>query len=212
MSRPLVKICGLTQPDEARLAVELGADLVGLNFFSRSPRYVEVDQAREVADSVRGKATVVGVFVNSGLSEIQEIDRRVGLDLIQFHGDESLDLLAVFGERAIKAIRLGEEDAIPDLEAFPRIWGFLFDRGGDPRYGGTGHEWRYDRLAKLSSSHTILVAGGIHPGNARRSLVESGADGIDVCSGVEWSAGRKDSDLMKRLFEEVRDGETPSPA
>ena len=212
MSRPLVKICGLTRPDEACRAYELGADLLGLNFYPKSPRYVGIEQARAIADSVRGQAQVVGVFVNSDISEIREIDRRVGLDLIQFHGDEGNDMLRAFGERAIRAIRLGAADALPDFDSFPRVWGFLFDRGGDPRYGGTGQEWRYDLLAPLSSPHRILVAGGIHPGNAKRSLIESGADGIDVCSGVEWSPGRKDSDLMKRLFEEVRDGEVPSPA
>jgi phosphoribosylanthranilate isomerase len=211
MSRSLVKICGLTRPDEACRAYELGADLLGLNFFPKSPRYVEVERAREIADCVRGQAKIVGVFVNSELAEIQRIDRQVGLDLIQFHGDEGYDMLRAYGDRAIRAIRLGEQDAIPDLESFPNVWGFLFDRGGDPRYGGTGQEWRYDRLAALTSSHRILVAGGIHPGNAKRSLTESGADGIDVCSGIEWSPGRKDSDLMQRLFEEVRDGEAPSP-
>ena len=212
MRRPLVKICGLTRPDEAEWAVELGADLLGLNFYSGSPRCLRIEQAREIAEAIRGMTRIVGVFVNSDTTRIEEIDDQVGLDLIQFHGDEREETIQAFGRRALRAYRLSDDDDLPDHHVFPDAWGFLFDRGGDPRYGGTGKTWRYDRLARVSSARKILVAGGIHPGNARDALRSSGAHGIDVCSGVESSPGRKDPRLLQRLFEEVRDGETPYPA
>lgn len=207
MSAPLVKICGLTRVDEAVRAAELGADLIGLNFHPPSPRSLDPAAAREIAVAVRGRATVVGVFVDRGAEEIRSVDEAVGLDLVQLHGDEPDELVRSFGARALKVFRLSEGDPLPRLDRFPAAWGFLFDRAGDPRFGGTGERWAWERLSGLQSERPVLVAGGIGPGTAREALAASGARGIDVCSGVESSPGRKDPELLQRLFEEIRHGE-----
>ena len=199
---PEVKICGVTRVEDAVLAVELGATLLGLNFWPRSPRYLETSRAREIADAVRGRVPLVGVFVDASRAEVEAVDGAVGLDLLQFHGDEDPAFVASFGRRAIRVFRL---DGPPDPESFapyPGVWGFLFDVR-HPAYGGTGVPWDYATLGSLGTERPYLVAGGIGPDTARRALADSGALGIDVCSGVESAPGIKDRDRLERLFSEV---------
>lgn len=143
--RPLVKICGVTRADDALAAVELGADLLGLNFYPPSPRFLSVEAAREVAAAVAGRVPLVGVFVDRPRDEIEAIAESVGLDLVQLHGDETAAEVAALGARAIQVFRV--DPALGDrierlspaiLEPYPEAWGFLFDVR-DRRYGGTGH-------------------------------------------------------------------------
>lgn len=218
MSRPLVKVCGVTSAEDAVAAVELGADLVGLNFHPPSPRFVASERAAEIAAAVRGAAArrpegrpvrLVGVFVDLPRREILAIDAAVGLDLVQLHGDEAGEEVAAFGERALQVFRLSPAAAPPAgelearLAAHPAAWGFLFDVRHESLYGGTGESWRWSAVAGLRDPRPRLVAGGIRPGNAHRALAESGAAGVDVCSGVESAPGVKDRVLMERLFAEL---------
>ncbi|MEM7482484.1 MAG: phosphoribosylanthranilate isomerase [Acidobacteriota bacterium] len=218
---PMVKICGVTRVGDAERAVALGADLIGLNFYPPSPRCLEVAAARELSRAIGDRALKVGVFVDRPRREIAELDARVGLDLIQLHGDEDPDEVDHWGGRALQVLRLPatrREPLPPEtLAPWPRVWGFLFDVE-HPAYGGSGVSWNYDTLAALGSSWggppgasgvPLLVAGGVAPGSARRALAASGATGVDVCSGVESAPGIKDMDLMKQLFEEVGRGPRP---
>lgn len=202
----MVKICGVTTPADARRAVDLGADLLGLNFHPPSPRCLDPDRAAEVADAVRGRVPLVGVFVHQTSEEIAEIDRRVGLDLIQLHGPPDPEAAAVWGDRAIQVFRREAPPDAEELARYGRVWGFLFDVPHGNLYGGTGVSWQYGTLAGVGTDKPVLVAGGIRPDNARRALEVSGAAGLDVCSGVESSPGVKDPKLMERLIAEVRDG------
>src|SRR6185295_1813406 len=123
MMKPQVKVCGITTVHDARFAVELGAAYLGLNFYTGSPRFLSVELAREIADAVEGRAVLVGVFVNAPSAEVQDIADAVGLDLLQFHGDETPEALAPFAERAIKAFRGATDEA----DRFEQVGGFLFD-------------------------------------------------------------------------------------
>lgn len=216
---PLVKICGVTRPEDAEAAVELGADLLGLNFYPPSPRCLSLAAARAVAAAVAGRVPLVGVFVDRRRDEIDEIASRVGLDLVQLHGDEPAADVAAFGGRAIQVFRVdpeidpeidpgaGERLSPALLAPYRRAWGFLFDVR-HPRYGGTGRRWRYAALAGLAASaeaagRPLLVAGGVGPETAADALAESGASGVDVCSGVESSPGRKDRLRLERLMAAV---------
>ena len=220
MTRPLVKICGVTTVGDAVAAVELGADLVGLNFHPPSPRYLETAKAAEIAAAVRAgggaRVRVVGVFVDRPRREIEAVDQAVGLDLVQLHGDEPADEVAAFGGRALQVHRLAPGAAPPRAEleavvaAHPAAWGFLFDVRHDSLYGGTGESWRWGAVAGLADPRPRLVAGGIRPENARRALAESGAAGVDVCSGVESAPGVKDRGRMAHLFAEL--AAAPEPA
>lgn len=218
MSCPLVKVCGVTSPGDAVAAVELGADLVGLNFHPPSPRFVATERAVEIAAAVRRAASkrpaarpvrLTGVFVDLPRREVLAIDAAVGFDLVQLHGDQTPDEVAAFGARALPVLRLPPAAAPPAAEldarlaAHPAAWGFLFDVRHESLYGGTGESWRWSAVAGLRDPRPRLVAGGIRPENVRRALAESGAAGVDVCSGIEAAPGVKDRPLMERLFAEL---------
>lgn len=208
---PLIKICGVTRPADADLAVDLGADLIGLNFYPPSPRCLTVEVAREIVGAVAGRVPVAGVFVDRPREEIEEIVERTGLDLVQLHGDETPAEVAAFGGRAIQVFRVEPEEADQRLDpgwlrGFPAAWGFLFDVR-HTRYGGTGLSWNYRALAGVvpaARGRPVLVAGGIGPDTAAGALAASGARGVDVCSGVESAPGIKDPLLLERLMAEVR--------
>ncbi len=208
-----VKICGVTTPADALAAVELGADYLGLNFFRASPRYVEPGRAFEIAEAVRGRfpgVTLVGVFVNSPRAEVEDIAGRVGLDLLQFHGDEEPGFVAPFAPRALKAFRTGGPPGSQELAAWSEVWGILIDAPHDARYGGTGATWDYGTVSPATPGR-LFLAGGLGPGNARRAIESVRPYAIDVCSGVESRPGIKDRELLRRLFQEVRHGETQTP-
>jgi phosphoribosylanthranilate isomerase len=216
-----VKVCGVTDPANALLAVELGADYLGLNFYRRSPRHLTVGRAREIAAAVRerhgARVPLVGVFVDRPAAAVAEIAAAVGLDLLQFSGDERPADVAPFAGRAIKAFRTGGAPGRAALAAWAGVWGLLFDASHDTLYGGTGAGWRYESVAPEAAGmaglagRRVFVAGGIGPDNVRRAIAGSRPYAVDVCSRVESAPGIKDPELLRRLFQEVRHGESPTP-
>lgn len=215
--RPKVKICGLTTPQEAALAVDLGADLLGFNFYDPSPRAVSAQLARSMSDAARERnpdVEIVGVFVNHSRDEVAEIAETAALDRLQFHGDEPPEMIAAFSDRAIKVFRIRESVDAEEVANFgPACWGFLFDYKDPNLYGGSGRSWHFESLRALDSVSTlgsdrpalsdrpILIAGGLGPHNIRAALRASSAWGVDVCSGVESAPGRKDPELLRELFQ-----------
>ncbi len=199
-----VKICGVARIEDARRAAELGADFIGLNFYSGSPRCVGVEAARAIANAARGRARLVGVFVNEEAPRVEEIAERVGLDLLQFHGDEGAAELAPFGGRAIKVVRCAGRPDAAELAGFPGVWGFLLERRHPRLYGGAGEEWDFRQAADLPTAKPVLLAGGLGPDNLRRALREARPWGIDVCSRVESAPGVKDGRRLERLFAELK--------
>lgn len=210
-----VKVCGVTDPANALAAVEMGADYLGLNFYKASPRYVSVERAREIAGAVEGRVPLVGVFVNAPAAGIAEAVERVGLDLVQLSGDEEPEAAGPFAARTIKAFRTGGLPGGAELAAWSAVWGVLIDAPHRDLYGGTGEGWNYAGAAGLAGQligQCLFLAGGIGPDNARRAVEAARPYAIDVCSRVESAPGIKDLELLRRLFQEVRDGETPNPA
>jgi phosphoribosylanthranilate isomerase len=214
-----IKICGITRVEDAVLAADLGTDYLGLNFYAGSPRCLDLSRAREIAAAVAGRVALVGVFVDHSASEVEEIAAAVGLDYLQFSGDEPPEHVARFAPRAIKVFRTGGDPGAAALAPYGGAWGLLFDAYGrgsigamGALYGGTGLAWPFGGVAAIARDRRVFVAGGIRPGNARRAVAESGAAAIDVCSGVESAPGVKDPERLARLFEEVRNGQAPPPA
>jgi phosphoribosylanthranilate isomerase len=202
---PRVKICGVTRVEDARLAVELGADFLGLNFYSGSPRFLTLGQAARIAEAVAGQISLVGVFVNPAVGQLEAVASRIPLDLLQFHGDEGPEELEPHGRRAIKVFRVGTDFEPDRVRRYPDVGGFLFDGLHARLYGGSGDSWSYEAIAAIETDRTVFIAGGIRPENVRRALELSLADAVDVCSGVESVPGVKDSQAMRQLFREVRD-------
>jgi phosphoribosylanthranilate isomerase len=152
------------------------------------------------------------VFVNHDTAEVATIAASVGLDLLQFHGDEGPLDLERHAERAIKVFRVVGALPHAELARYGSAWGFLFDSAragaapGEPghrRFGGTGMPWSWDAVASLPAGRRVFVAGGIRPDNVAELMVRLSPWGIDVSSGVESAPGRKDPALLERLFEEI---------
>lgn len=207
MARTRIKICGVTRENDATRAVELGATFVGLNFWPGSPRCVTEEVAFSIVERIRGRANVVGVFVNQPSALVQEITHRVGLDLVQFHGDEGPEQLDLFGADAIKVFRVGSSFDPGVLGDYPNVWGFLFDCDHPSLVGGTGVPWSYETVADLGHDKPIIVAGGLRPANVAQAIARSRADIVDVSSGVEKRPGVKDAELMARFIREVQHAE-----
>ncbi|MYD21203.1 MAG: phosphoribosylanthranilate isomerase [Holophagales bacterium] len=208
-----VKICGVTTPADARLAVDLGADFIGLNFYRPSPRWSDVDEAAHIRRRGGDRARTVGIFVDPTREELETIDRKVGRDYIQFSGDESPELGAEFSDRAIRVRRGGgaaAPAAIPDEDC----WAILIDRAHERLYGGSGESWDYAAAADLVRTpdgdrepRRLFIAGGVHPGNVTAvAAAVPGAYAVDTCSGVEAAPGRKDRAKLERLFANLRAG------
>jgi len=217
-----VKICGVVDPENARLAVDLGADFLGLNFCRASPRFLTPERAREVADAVRGRVPLVGVFVNATDREIDAIDECVGLDLVQLSGDEGPETVSRFGTRAIKAFRTGGDPGEAALSPYAGAWALLFDAPHGTLFGGTGVAWSYESIASVarrlqrsqgsqgSQGPRVFLAGGIGPDNVREAIATGRPFAVDVCSRVEKAPGIKDPELLRRLFQEVQHAQAPS--
>ena len=207
-----VKVCGVVDPGNALLAVNMGAHFLGLNFYPRSPRFVEARRAREIADAVRGRVTLVGVFVSRPAGEVREIVDEVGLDLVQFSGDEGPEDVAPFAGRAIKVFRSGGDPGREALAPYENVWAWLFDAPHGSLYGGTGAAWEYEAIGKLPRGRRVFLAGGLGPDNVRRAAESLRPYAVDVCSRVESAPGIKDAELLRRLFEEVRNVQIADPS
>jgi len=198
-----VKICGITNYDDAAAALEMGADLLGFNFYPKSPRYIKPADAAAIIRRLPAFIDVSGVFVNSSLDEIRAIVALCQLDWVQLHGDEDLEFcrwLAYDSAKTMKALRVKDADDLEQVNSFSTD-AILLDAFDPRRYGGTGLTFDWNIIGHIGKR--IFLAGGINPGNAARA-VELGVYGIDVCSGVEAKPGRKDHKKMKALFENIR--------
>jgi len=208
-----VKICGVVDPENARTAVDLGADFLGLNFCAASPRAVDPAQAREIADAVRGRVSLVGVFVNAAPAEVAAVADRVGLDFVQLSGDEGPHDIAPLAGRAIKVFRSGGDPGPDALAPYSDVWGLLFDAAHATLFGGTGVAWSYEAAAgavRRLPGRRVFLAGGLGPENVRRAVQVVRPFAVDVCSRVESAPGIKDPELLRRLFQEVLDAQAPS--
>ncbi|MCD6353837.1 MAG: phosphoribosylanthranilate isomerase [Proteobacteria bacterium] len=195
-----IKICGMTNIDDAVNAAECGADALGFIFYRKSPRYIAPETAREIIDKLPYDVCKVGVFVNHGAEGIREIVEFCGLNLIQLHGDESPEYCRQFPKsRLIKAIAA----RTPRLSEYP-VSAILIDAYNPKLYGGTGKKSNWDLAVKIKKNHTLILSGGLNPGNIREALKTVSPDAVDINSGVELSPGKKDPEKVKKIIEIVK--------
>ena len=198
-----VKICGITNLEDAEAAVDMGADLLGFNFYPKSKRYITAADAIGIINELPTFVDIAGIFVNATVEHIKEVTEQCFLNWIQLHGDETPDFCdSVFcpGGRIIKAIRVRNP---ADTEMAQQYYtdAILFD-GYDPKsYGGTGKTFDWDMISQVNKR--VFLAGGVNPDNAV-GAIETGVYGIDICSGVEKEPGKKDHKKMKLLFENIK--------
>jgi phosphoribosylanthranilate isomerase len=201
--RLVVKICGITTPDDAALAASAGADAIGLNFWHGSKRVVSVAQARRIIGAVPPFVWVVGVFVNAKVAEVQAIARAVGLHGVQLHGDESPREASRIGLFTIKALRVKDASVDAEVRRYGKVDALLLD-AAQSGYGGGGmtFDWRLAR--RIAKERPILLAGGLDPTNVGRAVKEVRPLGVDVASGVERAPGIKDERKVRAFIRAAR--------
>ena len=198
-----VKICGITNYEDASAAMDMGADILGFNFYPQSPRYVVPEKAAAIISKLPGFMDIAGVFVNVRFEQIRETISQCQLDWVQLHGDESPQFCRSFlslNVKTMKAIRVKDQTDIERADSFFTD-AILLDAFQPEKYGGTGISFDWNIIGHIGKR--IFLAGGINPDNAA-AAVELGVYGIDVCSGIEVEPGKKDHKKMKKLFENIR--------
>jgi phosphoribosylanthranilate isomerase len=196
----IVKICGMTRPQDAERAVALGATAMGFFFWPLSPRRIGLEAARSIGRLVPASVLKVGVFVDAPAQELARTVDEAGLDAVQLHGSESPALVRGLEARVIKAVALGSPDADAQIAQWTGTT-LLLDAHDPVRHGGTGRVVDWDRAAGLASRHEVILAGGLSPENVAEAVRRVRPAGIDVSSGVEQTPGVKDLVKLAALFD-----------
>ncbi|MBT3194346.1 MAG: phosphoribosylanthranilate isomerase [Verrucomicrobia bacterium] len=194
-----VKICGLTNIADARVARDAGADYFGFIFYAKSPRAVSPEQVAQIVGELGDGARAIGVFVNERPEQIREIVAACGLYAAQVHGDELAEDFAALPLRLWRAMRIEDGVAVPD----PAAWSadcYVIDAAVPGQYGGTGVTADWHAAARIAQDRPVLLAGGLHPGNVREAIRCVSPMGVDVSSGVELEPGRKDHEAVRRFI------------
>ena len=199
-----IKICGIKTVKDALAAMEAGADLIGFNFYPKSPRYIDVGICRDIMSVMRkhGHVTYVGVFVNASVEEVYATIETCGLSLAQLHGDETPEMLSALNGKAFKAFR-----GIPsEITGYERndAPALLVDAAVKGIYGGSGVTADWSASAELAKKYPLLLAGGLTPENVADAMRQVQPWGVDVASGVESAPGEKDAAKMIQFVKEVK--------
>ena len=207
--RTRVKICGLTNLEDARYVSGALADYLGFIFYEKSPRYIDPPKAGAIINWIEGPETV-GVFVNQPLDDVNQVIRQTGIDLVQLHGTESPDYCRLIEKPVIKAIHVNDDSDPAGLKKTIRSYSesaayILFDTKTDNLWGGTGKTFDWNLLGNPSDEKPFFLSGGLHAGNIREACDTTRPFAVDLSSGVEHAPGVKDYDKLDRFFEEMRE-------
>ena len=186
-----IKICGITELDDALHAVDCGADALGFVFYERSPRAITPPKAQTIIAQLPPFVTVVGLFVNEDSRIIREVADDCHLDVIQYHGDETPETMRLAPRRSIRALRIRESETTDIIDRYPAS-GLLLDAWVSGEYGGTGVLSNWEIAAEIAKKRPLILAGGLTPENVAAAIQTVRPYGVDVSSGVENAPGRKD--------------------
>jgi phosphoribosylanthranilate isomerase len=195
-----VKICGITNPEDARVAADAGADAIGL-IFAESPRQVSLEQACEIAADLPDGVLKVGVFVDAEPEEVLRLARKVGLDYAQLHGDEGPEVVAEIrdgGVGVMKALRVRNAEALANVERYEADL-FLLDAWSAEARGGTGSRFDWELAKSLKGRDNIVVSGGLTPENVRGAIEYFEPYGVDASSSLEDRPGKKNGERVRRF-------------
>jgi len=204
---PKVKICGITNSEDAAAAVEAGADALGFVFYRKSPRYVEPILAKQIILSLPPLVTPVGVFVNEEQAIVRNLMDDCGLAFAQLHGNESAPFCQELGRPVIKALRVKDRStflALAEFRGRAGVRGFILDAFSDHAYGGTGQVIDWQLAAEVANAANIFLAGGLTSDNVENAIRAVQPYGVDVSSGVERAPGKKDHEKVRAFIRAVR--------
>ena len=198
-----IKICGITNLEDALFATECGADSLGFNFYKKSPRYIEPQKAADIISQLPPLIMPVGIFVNEHEDRIREIQQLACIPAVQFHGDESPEFCQRFGSHVIKAFQVRDKESLKAMAHY-RVGAFLLDSYREGMRGGTGvsFDWHLAVVAKTFGK--IILAGGLTPENVLEAVKLVQPYAVDVAGGVEKEPGIKDYGKVKQFITEVR--------
>jgi len=196
-----IKICGLTNLEDAQKAVELGADAIGF-IFARSPRRAEPDKVKSIIRELKGDVLKIGVFVNEDAEKIKSIVKDCRLDAIQLHGDESPEFCSGFtGLKLIKAVRVKNIESLKIISDFKNIFACLLDTYSSDIYGGTGKTFNWELAVKAKEyKKPIILSGGLNIDNIEEAIRIIRPYGVDISSSIESRPGKKDITRMSRVI------------
>ena len=206
---PEIKICGITNFEDANNAVTLGAKFLGLNFFADSPRFLSIIDAVKLSQKIKNqlpKINLVGVFVNEQKSFVTKTAELCSLDTLQFHGNESSDFCESFSQKVWRAFRVRNENSLKDLQYFSKLDGIMLDAYRQDQFGGTGQTFNWQLIESIRDQiPNLILSGGISSENITDAIKKLHPNIVDVCSGVESikNSRRKDFTKLKKLFEAV---------
>jgi phosphoribosylanthranilate isomerase len=200
-----IKICGITNYDDAAMAADLGADAVGF-IFASSSRQTDPDSARKIISRLPPFIKSVGVFVNEDTKKIIDIAEYCGLDNIQLHGSESPEACEILMPLTIKALRIKSGGTPEEYSRYTgKVKAFLLDTYSEKEAGGTGKTFNWDIAVNIKSLGVpIILAGGLNPENIKEAIDKVKPYAVDIGSGIEERPGKKDHLLMRNLFERIR--------
>lgn len=205
--RTRVKICGITSPRDAQAAARLGADAIGLVFYEPSPRYVTIEQAREIALSVPPFVARVALFVNATPGMVRAVLDAAPIDLLQFHGEEDAAFCGGFGVPYLKAVRVKKGlNLLEYLSPFHGAAGWLLDAYRPDYYGGTGETFDWG-VVPAGLERPVVLSGGLTVANVAEAVRRVRPWAVDVSSGVESAKGVKDADKIAAFIEGVRNAD-----
>jgi phosphoribosylanthranilate isomerase len=199
-----VKICGITNVEDALCAAKLGAEALGFIFYPPSPRYIEPADVRKIASVLPDELVKVGVFVNENAAEVKRIVEFCGLDMIQFHGDESPAYCRQFpAAQIIKAVELKNEADLVNANSY-NVRAILVDSRHAGLYGGTGKKANWELACRIKNRKPLILSGGLSEKNIGKALKDVAPNALDINSGVELSLGKKDHAKLARIFDIIR--------
>lgn len=197
-----VKICGITNLEDALFSYFAGADALGFVFYNKSPRYITPLKARKICLILPKKVLRVGVFVDASVARVRKIARACRLDLLQFHGHESAAYCQKFpGYRVVKAFRVRGKQDLAGVSEY-KTFAYLFDSFSALRPGGTGNKFNWKILPRAAKiGRTVFVSGGLSAGNVRRAIQQLAPDWVDLSSSLESRPGKKDHRLILKFMQ-----------
>lgn len=199
-----VKICGITNLDDALAAIDCGADALGFVFFKGSPRYISHEKAGAIIKKLPSFTTTVGVFVNEKVEEVEKMIILTGIDIVQLHGNEPPEICNI-SRRIIKAIRVKSLESLDPLKHYKnKVSAFLLDTFTPDIFGGTGQIFNWDVAVDAKQFGRIILAGGLRPDNIAEAVRRVRPYGVDVSSGIELEKGEKDHKKMGLFIERAK--------
>ncbi len=199
-----IKICGITNIEDAETAIRYGADALGFVFYPKSPRNIMPETARSIVQSLPPFITTVGVFVDEDVSNIEKTVSYVGLNTVQLHGSEPPESCNL-SRKIIKAIRIKDLSDLESLHVYKNVSAYLLDTYSPHSYGGTGHVFNWEIAVDAMKFGRIILAGGLTPDNISEAVNMVRPYGVDVSSGVEGSSkGKKDHKKLKLFIERAK--------